>query len=147
MNTWSLFLTIAGFAIGLGAVTVIDVHGLLALRSPYWTETTIRAHRVTKPLIWLGIVLVLAGQLVGVYANLLSGFQITLRFALILLLIINGSFLSFVISPELRRRERAGLAQELLPKKLKLRIALSFVVSVVGWWSLVYLFAANLMYV
>jgi hypothetical protein len=54
-----LFLLLAGFIIGLGAVTVIDIHGFLGRRSSYWTEATTRAHKVTKPLIWLGIALAL----------------------------------------------------------------------------------------
>ena len=33
-----LFLLIAGFIIGLGAVTVIDLHGFLGRTSSYWTE-------------------------------------------------------------------------------------------------------------
>jgi len=52
-----LFLFIAGFIIGLGAVTVIDLHGFLGRKSSYWTEATIRTHKVTKPLIWIGILL------------------------------------------------------------------------------------------
>lgn len=46
-----LFLFLAGFVIGLGAVSVIDVLGFLGRTSRYWTEATVRAHKVTKPLI------------------------------------------------------------------------------------------------
>lgn len=35
---FSIFITIAGFVIGLGAVTVVDLHGFLGRRSSYWTE-------------------------------------------------------------------------------------------------------------
>lgn len=59
-----LFLFIAGFIIGLGAVTVIDIHGFLGRKSSYWTEATIRTHKVTKPLIWLGMSLAILGGLV-----------------------------------------------------------------------------------
>ncbi len=52
-----LFLHLAGFVIGLGAVTVIDLHGFLGRRSAYWTEATTRTHKVTKPLIWAGLIL------------------------------------------------------------------------------------------
>jgi hypothetical protein len=51
--TWKaffgLFIHLAGFVIGLGAVTVIDLHGFLGRKSPYWTEATTRTHKVTKP--------------------------------------------------------------------------------------------------
>lgn len=147
MDTWSLFITIAGFIIGLGAVTVIDLHGLFALRSPYWTEATIRSHKITKPLIWIGIMLVLIGQIIAVYAGLLGALQIMIRFLLILALIINGCFLSFIISPQLLRREREGLQRELLPAAMKKKIALSFIVSVIGWWGLVYMVVAHIAYV
>jgi hypothetical protein len=33
-----LFVCIAGFVLGLGAVTVIDLHGFLGRKSSYWTE-------------------------------------------------------------------------------------------------------------
>ena len=57
----SLFFILAGFIIGIGAVTVIDIHGLLGRKSAYWTEATIRTHKVTKPLIWLGTLLAWVG--------------------------------------------------------------------------------------
>ena len=48
--TWKeffgLFIHLAGFVIGLGAVTVIDLHGFLGRKSPYWTEATTRTHKV-----------------------------------------------------------------------------------------------------
>ncbi|MBP7846408.1 MAG: hypothetical protein KA007_03130 [Candidatus Pacebacteria bacterium] len=51
-------------------------------------------------------------------------------------MIINGCFLTFIVSPELIRREKAGLARELLPKNLQKKITMSFVVSVISWWGL-----------
>ena len=57
-----IFLFITGFVIGLGAVTVIDLHGFLGRTSSYWTEATIRTHNVTKPLIWIGISLAILGD-------------------------------------------------------------------------------------
>jgi hypothetical protein len=66
-STWpwfdilGLFLHLAGFVVGLGAVTVIDLHGFLGRKSSYWTEATTRTHKVTKPLIWLGLSLAVIG--------------------------------------------------------------------------------------
>ncbi len=57
----SILLIFAGLIVGLGAVTVIDLHGFLGRKSPYWAEATTRAHHVTKPLIWLGTLLYGAG--------------------------------------------------------------------------------------
>lgn len=120
---------------------VIDVHGFLARKSPVWTETTIRAHKVTKPLIWTGIVIILIGHILMVQSGMIAGWELYARFAIIVALIINGSFLSFVVSPELLAREREGFAKELLPPPLQRKIALSFMVSIIGWWTLMALVA------
>ncbi len=133
-----LFLFIAGFIIGLGAVTVIDLHGFLGRKSSYWTEATIRTHKITKPLIWTGIFLAILGGLIT-YRN--AGFTGTAIIHAILasMLILNGIFLSFRVSPLLLRRERQGKAQEILPMDLQIKITVSFVISVVGWWSSLFL--------
>jgi hypothetical protein len=133
-----LFLFIAGFVIGLGAVTVIDLHGFLGRKSPYWSEATIRTHRVTKPLIWLGMLLAISG---GVIFYSTVGFS---RIALIhavfaIILILNGSFLSFYVSPRLLKREEEGKAREILPSDLQIKIAMSFVISIIGWWGSLFL--------
>jgi hypothetical protein len=64
VQTCALPIFIAGFIIGLGAVTVIDLHGFLGRKSSYWTEATIRTHKITKPLIWIGIFLAILGGLI-----------------------------------------------------------------------------------
>ncbi len=139
MNALGIFLTIAGFVIGLGAVTVIDLHGFLGRHSSYWTEATIRTHKITKPLIWIGMTLAIIGSVI-VYQEIgLTGYvplQALIAFALVL----NGCFLSFWVSPRLLERERQGKARELLPQSWQRAITVSFVVSFVGWWSEVGLF-------
>ena len=136
MEFLSLFITIAGFIIGLGAVTVIDLHRFLARKSSYWTEATIRTHKVTKPLIWIGILLVALGTFLAGTNEFLSSGEFAIRLVIIFLMILNGSFLSFVISPELLRREKDGRAGELLPHTMQNKIILSFLVSVILWWGL-----------
>ena len=133
-----LFLFIAGFIIGLGAVTVIDLHGFLGRKSSYWTEATIRTHKITKPLIWIGIFLAILGGLIT-YRNIgFSGISL-IHAVLAVALILNGAFLSFWVSPRLLRREKDGKAGELLSADLQIRIAMSFVISVIGWWSSLFL--------
>ena len=95
-----LFLLLAGFIIGLGAVTVIDIHGFLGRKSPYWSEATVRTHKVTKPLIWIGISLVAIGGSIFYRGEIFSNL-VALHGAIILMLIINGCFLSFRVSPYL----------------------------------------------
>ncbi len=140
----SILITLAGFIVGLGAVTVIDLHGFLGRKSHYWTEATIRTHKVTKPLIWLGTILVLVGHI------MLSNFgfwgipELTVRLLIISTLVLNGCFLSFVVSPALIKRESNGHAKDLLPQVLQNKIIISFIISFTGWWGLVYLFVKSL---
>ena len=133
-----IFLFIAGFIIGLGAVTVIDLHGFLGRTSSYWTEATIRTHKITKPLIWIGMFLAIIGGVIT-YRNI--GFSgIALVHTLIaIVLILNGCFLSFWVSPQLLKREKEGKAQEILPSNLQIKIAMSFVISFMGWWGSLFL--------
>lgn len=142
INLISLFLTFAGFIVGLGAVTVIDWHGFLAQKSSYWTVATTRAHKITKPLIWLGTILLVTGKYLS-YLYLPQTVNIY-EFLLLGILILNGCFLSFVISPYLLKREKEGKDKDLLPSSIQLKIKISFVFSFAGWWGLVLLTAYNL---
>lgn len=129
-----LFTLLAGFVIGLGAVTVIDIHGFLGRRSAYWTEATTRTHKVTKPLIWLGILLAIVGGLI--FYREAGFYGIPLWHALIALaLVVNGYFLSFKVSPFLLKREMEGRSGELLPLSWQRKIMVSLIVSDLGWWS------------
>jgi len=131
------FFIVSGYILGLGAVTVIDILGFLGRKSSYWTETTIRAHKVTKPLIWIGLFLILLGNYF--YKNLnpnLIYFYIAL--------ILNGIFLSFYISPILLEREKKGKIKEILPTSLQNKIFVSFIISFFGWWGSLILFISNL---
>jgi hypothetical protein len=144
MEILSIFITIAGFIIGLGAVTIIDLHGFFGRKSSYWTEATIRTHKITKPLIWLGIILLAVGHILLFKIGMISCWELQIRGLLIALLIVNGIFLSFVVSPALLAQEKEGRAQELLPKVLQNKIIASFLISFFGWWVLVYLFVSIL---
>ncbi len=123
-----------GFVVGLGAVSVIETIGFLAQRSSYWTEATIRTHKVTKPLIWLGLGIAIVGG--SWYYALTDAVWTTWYHAIVAcLMVINGSFLSFWISPRLLQREKEGRAKEILPKSWKTMITFSFLISMVTWWS------------
>ena len=129
-----LFVMLAGFVVGLGAVTVIDIHGFLGRRSSYWNEATTRTHKVTKPLIWVGIALAVIGGCIFYNGESFTGIPI-IHSIIAVLLILNGCFLSFSVSPFLLRREREGKAGELLPKAWQRKIAASLVLSDIGWWG------------
>ncbi|MEX0934901.1 MAG: hypothetical protein WDZ70_01065 [Candidatus Paceibacterota bacterium] len=134
VDTLGLFLFLAGFIIGLGAVTVIDIHGFLGRKSRYWSEATIRTHKVTKPMIWAGIFLAIVGGVIFYRGENFSGILL-IHTIIASVLIINGYFLSFKVSPFLLRREREGRADELLPDSWKRKITVSLIVSDIGWWG------------
>ena len=144
LDVLGLFLFLAGFIIGLGAVTVIDLHGFLGRKSPYWTEATTRTHKVTKPLIWIGLLLAIIGGLITYRKSGLSGVAFFQLFIAIFL-IINGLFLSFRVSPFLLKREKEGRADELLPSSLQVKITISFIISFLGWWSGLFLLVWHLL--
>jgi hypothetical protein len=139
-----LYIHIAGFVIGLGAVTVIDLHGFLGRNSPYWAEATTRTHKVTKPLIWLGLLLAIIGAIILHYKH---GWSCVLTTQAIIagVLIINGFFLSFKVSPFLLQREKEGRAMELLPATWQKKITIAFIISFVGWWGGLFLSVYQLM--
>ncbi len=129
-----LFIFFAGFVIGLGAVTVIDIHGFLGRKSSYWTEATTRTHKVTKPMIWAGIMLAIIGGLIFYREQSFAGIPL-IHAVIALALIANGYFLSFKVSPFLLKREKDGLSGELLPASWQNKITVSLIVSDIGWWG------------
>lgn len=134
LDFFGLFIFISGFIIGLGAVTVIDILGFLGRKSAYWTEATIRAHKVTKPLIWIGILLTILGGRIVYRNETLEG--IPLYHAIIAcMLILNGLFLTFYVSPYLLKKEHAKKQRELLPDSLQHKLIISLILSDIGWWS------------
>lgn len=133
-----LFIFLAGFVIGLGAVTVIDIHGFLGRKSNYWTEATTRTHKVTKPLIWVGIVFAIIGGLIFYRNESFSSIPFVHAITA-LCLILNGLFLSFSVSPFLLKREKEGRSSELLPKSWQNKIAASLIFSDILWWGSLFL--------
>lgn len=139
-----LFLSLAGFVIGLGAVTVIDIHGFLGRTSSYWTEATTRTHKVTKPMIWVGMVLAILGGSIFYRHDSFEGIPL-IQSMIAGVLILNGIFLSFKVSPYLLQREKEGKSGELLPRSWQSKIMVSLIVSDVGWWGSLVLFSVYLL--
>ncbi len=134
LDSIGLFLMLSGFIIGLGAVTVIDIHGFLGRTSSYWTEATTRTHKVTKPMIWAGIFLSIVGGVIFYRNQPFAG--IPAAHALIVVaLLFNGYFLSCKVSPFLLARESEGKSGELLPSAWQHKIMVSLIVSDIGWWG------------
>ena len=129
-----LFILMVGFVLGLGAVTVIDIHGFLGRKSYYWTEATTRTHKITKPLIWLGITLAILGGFIF-YRNFYIDNIIIIHLISIPIMVFNGMFLSFKVSPFLIQREKEGNSSSLLPDSWQRKITISFIISFILWWG------------
>lgn len=134
MEFIGLFIMIAGFIIGLGAVTVIDLHGFFGRKSTYWTEATTRTHKITKPLIWIGTILATIGGFIFYSDQPLAGIPL-IHLLSLAVMIVNGIFLSFSVSPFLIERERMGKSSELLPQIWQRKITISFLISFFSWWG------------
>ncbi|MCM2339317.1 MAG: hypothetical protein NDI62_02575 [Burkholderiales bacterium] len=134
LDFWGLFILISGFIIGLGAVTVIDIHGFLGRKSSYWTEATTRTHKVTKPMIWIGITLAIVGGFIFYHDSIFIGIPMLHAF-MALGLILNGYFLSFKVSPFILQREKENRSGELLPSSWQKKITISLIISDILWWG------------
>lgn len=144
MNNDHVFLVVViiGYIIGLGATTVIDMLGLLGVKSTYWTTITIATHKITKPLILIGAFIKLVGDIFLLNNGIIKLESLYWIFSCILY--INGLILSLVISPILLKLEKEHTKPFLLPNKLQLIIALQFVISAICWWGSLLLLLFNL---
>ena len=143
LDLLGLFVMLAGFVIGLGAVTVIDLHGFLGRKSSYWTLATTRTHKVTKPLIWIGMFLAVIGGFIF-YRDYGIDRITLIHLMSIPIMIINGIFLSFSVSPYLLQKEKQGKAEELLSQSWQVKITFSFIISFVLWWGNLFLMVSYL---
>ncbi len=137
MFNFPLFFHLAGLIIGLGAVTVIDFLGFTSRKSKDLTQVTISAHHVTKPLIWVGTIL-LAISWIFLYENNVTS---NLKSILLIFMILNGIFLSFYVSPRL---DKLIGKKVLLSFDLQLKITISMLISFFSWWTFVVLTVINL---
>jgi hypothetical protein len=128
-----LFFHIAGIVIGLGAVTVIDTMGFLSKKSKYWVQVTVRAHHVTKPLIWIGTGIVTITWILMLFFLKNLEFKV-LKSLIIIILILNGIFLSFHVSS---RVDKLKDKKVFFPKDLQIKTIFSMVISFISWWSFV----------
>ncbi len=137
-NYLATLLIIVGLIVALGSVLVIDIHGYLARKSEYWTEATTRSHKITKPLIWIGTSLYALGLYLYFSALQFSGSGLILL-VLLAVMILNGAYLSFVVSPHLLSRELDSQSSSILEPKWQKRVTMSFMISAFSWWSSVLL--------
>lgn len=91
-------------------------------------------HKVTKPLIWVGILLAGIGGYLTYRTLPLVGIPLA-HVCIALVLVLNGLWLSFWLSPRLLAREREGNVGVCLPLRMQVPIACSLTLSAVLWWT------------
>ena len=131
------YLHLLGMIIGMGAAIVIETFGFISRKSSFWTGVTIDAHYVTKPLIWLGTLLFAITWLLMMKNNSFI-FPYAYKTILILILFINGSYLSFFVSPRLIKHKKE-YNNTTLPASLQLMIIPSALISSIGWFTMILL--------
>ncbi len=137
---WLMFFHFVGIIIGLGAVTVIDVMGFFSRKSKKKTQTTISAHHTTKLLIWIGTIIVLISWIFILIERGFGNIEI-IKSILLGVMILNGCFLSFHISPRL---DKLIDKKVLLPQNLQIKIGITLFVSFISWWGFVLLSFVNI---
>lgn len=126
------YLHILGMIIGMGAALVIEIFGFISRKSDFWTGVTIDTHYVTKPLIWIGTILFAVTWIFIAGNNLFSAPHLY-KTILIFILFVNGSYLSFFISPRLIIHKKENPKMRVLPNWLQLAIIPSALISSGGW--------------
>jgi hypothetical protein len=94
-------------------------------------------------MIWVGIILTAIGGLILYRHQSFSGIPL-IHSVIALVLIVNGYFLSFKVSPFMLEREKEGRSGELLPASWQKKIMISLIVSDIGWWGGLFLLALYL---
>ncbi len=129
----ALVLHLLGLTVALGAVVVIDWTGLAWIAGLRTLRETLRTAEAATPLVWLGLVLLLAS---GLCLELdLAAPLPWVKMTAVLLLANNGLVVDHL---EARLQELPRhVAREAVPVGLRRRMAGSIVASHLGWWTAV----------
>lgn len=132
-DVFGLFLFMAGLALGIAAVMLIDLHSLFT-KNYEWMRRAFHKHKGVKLYNWLSLGLAIAGAAV-LYRD--SGFSgvATFQALIFLVLIANALFERIFISPFLLAWEKKNKEFALIPKRWRRGILLSIAISFLGWWS------------
>lgn len=124
------FIHLISLIIGFGAVVVVDTFGLLWVMKKIKLATVNQTANITQRLIWLGwLGLVISGTILVVRRGSVSNIT-TLKIFFVAMLGLNGIFLHLI------KKSFDKLANaEVIPAIYKFRIALTSVISQLGWWG------------
>ena len=124
------FIHLISLVVGFGAVIVVDTFGLLWVMKKISLQTVNQTANITQRLIWLGwLGLVASGMTLVVMRGSVSNITL-IKIFFVAMLGVNGIFLHLI---KKNFDKLAGL--EKIPAIYKFRIALTSVISQLGWWG------------
>ena len=124
------FIHLISMIIGFGAVVVVDTFGLLWVLKKIKLETVNQTANITQKLIWLGwLGLVISGTILVVRRGSVSNIT-WIKIFFVAMLGVNGIFLHLI-----KKNFDKLKNMEHIPAIYKFRIALTSVISQVGWWG------------
>lgn len=122
---------LVSFAVGFGAVIVVDTFGLLWLSGRAGITQVYKVASVTQGLIWLGwLGLVISGYIAFKQIGVAPDELFKLKIFLVAMIGLNGILLHFVKEGIKHLKD-----SETVPKNIQFRIAFGSVISQIGWWG------------
>lgn len=138
IDPW-LAMHIAGVVIAVGAVTVTD--GFLAFSHVYRGFREILTHvaPLLSLIVWAGFLLISVSGLAFLFQGRVAVGDPLFRAKMVLtgLVFVNGVFLNIRVTPKFRELTDEEIHQ--LPERFRMIAAVSAAVSVLGWWTLLFL--------
>lgn len=140
-------ITLAGLIFGLGAALVILFLGVLSLSSNFWFKALNATDRVTIPMLWLGGIALLVAAILSFSIEELEVSPVV-KLLLTAILLGNGTYLTFVFAPVIRKLENDGKSTFLrLPMPHQVLIFVAGTISalswtthaIILWWEIIHL--------
>lgn len=127
-----LFVHVTSFAVGFGAVVVIDTFGLCFLLKLFGVNLKLvtGVANVTQRLIWLGFAGLVVSGIPMLYLKGHVDSLTQLKLFFVIMLGLNGVFLHFIK----KMMDRLG-AIEVFPPHVAFRVGLASSISQLGWWG------------
>jgi transposase-like protein len=122
---------VLSLVVAFGSVVVVDWHGLLWLARRRGLHESTRIAAAVSPLIWIGLVGLLASG--ALLSPDLSSPLTWVKLTFVLVVALNGAMTS--TTAELLRELPPSRSAALLPRRVRTRIFVTATVSQIAWWA------------